>query len=256
MSSKKTRNQKPAEPQLSAGNSKSALREIALEAIGSLWLVASACGTAVFSGLHSQPQVGFLSIAIATGFAAIGAGYCLGPDSRCQFNPALTIAFWVAGRIGWTSVIRNIVAQVVAGCVAVLGIVKIANSSGALGPVITQLIANGYADHSPGGYNMAAAALSESFVAVFFAAIVLGSSSRRAVPSTAPIAMGVTYPVAVLVLGPITNASVNPAKSTAAALWAGGWAMDQLWLFWFAPVLGAVAGGLIYRFLQSDTERE
>lgn len=224
------------------------MRRYLAELIGTFWLVLGGCGSAVMAAGFPNVGIGLLGVSAAFGLTVLTMAYAIGPISGCHLNPAVTIGLWAARRCPGKEVPPYIIAQVLGGIVA--GGVLYLIASGKFGFSLSDgFAANGYSDHSPGHYTMAAALLCEMVMTMMFLLIILGSTDHRASPGFAPIAIGLGLTLIHLISIPVTNTSVNPARSTGVALYVGGWAVSQLWLFWFAPIVGAVLGAGIYRVI-------
>ena len=220
-------------------------RRLVAEAIGTFWLVLAGCGSAVISAKFPEMGIGFLGVALAFGLSLITLVYAIGHISGCHVNPAVSVGLAVGGRFPAQEVPAYICAQLIGGMVAAELLYRIA--SGRPGFDLSAGFAeNGYGLHSPGGYSLGACALAEIALTFMFVLIILGATDRRVPQGFAAIAIGLALAVANLVGIPVTNASVNPARSTGPALIAGGWAIQQLWLFWVAPIAGAILAGLTY----------
>ncbi len=221
------------------------------ETLGTAWLVLGGCGAAVFAAAFPELGIGFVGVSLAFGLSVLTAAYAFGHISGAHFNPAVTLGLLAGGRICGKDALGYIVAQLVGALLGAWAIYTIA--SGKAGFDITAGFAsNGYGEHSPGGYSMQAAFLAEALLTFFFLFIILHVTSPKAPAGFAPLSIGLTLTLIHLISIPITNTSVNPARSTSQALFQGGWAFDQLWLFWAAPVLGAVIAGLACRFLMCE----
>lgn len=215
------------------------------EFIGTFWLVLGGCGSAVLSAAYPNLGIGFLGVALAFGLTLLTMAYTIGHISGCHINPAVTIGLWAGGRIKSGDVIPYIVSQILGGVLGAGVLYLIA--SGQTGFDISQgLASNGYGDHSPAGYSLTAGFVTEVVMTFMFLIIILGSTDLRAPKGFAPIAIGLSLTLIHLISIPVTNTSVNPARSTGPALFVGGWAMSQLWLFWVAPIIGAAIAGLTY----------
>ena len=233
-------------------------KRLTAEFLGTFWLVFGGCGSAVFAALFLSGQVplgiGFTGVAIAFGLTVLTGVYALGPISGGHFNPAVTVGLWVARRFDGKDVIPYIIIQCI-GAIAASAVLALILSGKAGFTGLGTFAANGYGDHSPGGYNLTSAFVAEAVLTFFFLAVILGATDKRAPAGFAGIAIGLCLTLIHLVGIPITNTSVNPARSLGPALFAqGGWALGQLWLFWVAPIVGGVIGGVIGRWLQ-DTAR-
>ncbi|MGE5611118.1 MAG: aquaporin Z [Bacillota bacterium] len=215
------------------------------EAIGTFWLVFGGCGAAVLAAGFPQVGIGFLGVALAFGLTVLTMAYAIGHISGCHLNPAVTIGLATARRFPVKEIIPYIIAQLIGAVVASSILYVIAN--GAPGFSLSKgFAANGYGEHSPGGYSLLACLVAECVLTFMFLMIILGSTDSRAPAGFAPIAIGLGLTLIHLIGIPVTNLSVNPARSTGPALFAGAWAMGQLWLFWAAPVVGAVLAGMVY----------
>ncbi len=232
-------------------------RRLAAESMGTFWLVFGGCGTAVISAGFPKVGVGLLGVALAFGLTLLTMAYTIGTISGCHINPAVTIGLWAGKRFPAAEVLPYIVAQVIGGILASSVLYVIA--SGAAGfDVSNGFAANGYGAHSPGGYSLGAAFVAEVVLTFMFLIVILGSTDKRVPVGFAPIPIGLVLTLIHLISIPITNTSVNPARSTGPALFVGGWALSQLWLFWIAPIAGAAIAGFFYNWLGTEeiiTER-
>ncbi|MCU0937603.1 MAG: aquaporin Z [Burkholderiaceae bacterium] len=221
------------------------------EFFGTFWLVLGGCGSAVLAAAFPQVGIGLHGVSLAFGLTVLTMAYAIGHISGCHLNPAVSIGLWAGGRFPADKLLPYIVAQV-AGAIAA-GAVLYVIASGAAGFDVTKGFAsNGYGAHSPGGYSLLAAFVTEVVMTAFFLIIILGATDKRAPAGFAPIAIGLALTLIHLISIPVTNTSVNPARSTGVALFAGGWALSQLWLFWLAPIVGAVLGSIAYRVIGSE----
>lgn len=225
----------------------SLLQRAMAEFLGTFWLVFAACGAAVLSQFHPG-GIGLLGVALAFGLALLTAAYALGELSGCHLNPAVTVGLWVGGRFPARYIPLYVLAQLAGAIAAAAVLQQVAQGTAAYDVVQHGLAANGYGAHSPGGYDLRSALAVELIASLFFVLVILGAT-RPASARYAPLAIGLALTVVHLFCIPVTNASVNPARSTGPALLQGGWALQQLWLFWLAPLLGAIAGGLLGRLL-------
>ena len=216
------------------------------EFLGTFWLVLGGCGSAVLAAAFPALGIGFVGVSLAFGLTVLTAAYALGPISGGHFNPAVTIGLWAGGRFPAGQVIAYIVAQL-AGAVAASGVLYLIASGKAGFDLSGGFASNGYGEHSPGGYSLTAAFVCELVMTFMFLVVILGATHRRAPVGFAGIAIGLALTLIHLISIPVTNTSVNPARSTGPALFAGGWALSQLWLFWVAPIAGALAGGWVYK---------
>ena len=221
------------------------------EAIGTFWLTFAGCGSAVIAAGFPQVGIGLLGVALAFGLSVVTMAYAIGHISGAHLNPAVTVGLAAGGRFPAGQVVPYIIAQVVGAVVASAVLYLIA--SGAAGFDLAKGFAsNGYGEHSPGHYNLIACLISEVVMTMVFLFIIMGSTHGRAPAGFAPLAIGLTLTMIHLVSIPVTTTSVNPARSTGPALFVGGWALQQLWLFWVAPLVGGVLGGVLYRWLSPD----
>lgn len=220
------------------------------EFFGTFWLVLGGCGSAVLAAAFPDVGIGLLGVALAFGLTVLTMAYAVGHVSGCHLNPAVTIGLWSAGRFKAADVLPYIVAQVI-GAVAGAGVLYVIASGKAGFDVAGGLASNGYAEHSPGGYSLTAALVTEIVMTFMFLFIILGAVDKRAPQGFAPIAIGLGLTLIHLISIPVTNTSVNPARSTGPALFVGGWALQQLWLFWLAPIAGAALAGGLYRWFEA-----
>ncbi len=219
-----------------------------VELMGTFWLVLGGCGSAVLAAAFPEVGIGLLGVSLAFGLTVVTMAYAIGHISGCHLNPAVTIGLATAGRFSMKEVPGYIIAQVVGACIAASVLYVIA--SGAAGFELSDgFAANGYGDHSPGGYSMTAALVAEIVFTMMFLFVILGVTSDKAPAGFAPLAIGLCLTLVHLVTIPVTNTSVNPARSTSQALFVGDWAVSQLWLFWVAPIVGAILAGLISKRL-------
>jgi aquaporin Z len=225
------------------------LKRSAAELLGTFWLVFGGCGSAVLAAKFPEVGIGLVGVSLAFGLTVVSMAYAVGHISGGHFNPAITIGTLVAGRTKPADAFPYIVSQVV-GAVLAAWLLSIVASGNGTDAIAGGLAANGFGDHSPGGYSQAAAFITETLMTFFFLLIILGCTDPRAPNGFAPLAIGLTLTLIHLISIPITNTSVNPARSTGPALMVGGWALQQLWLFWVAPILGAVAAGGFWRWLK------
>ena len=230
-------------------------QKLSAEFIGTMWLVFGGCGSAVLAAAFPQVGIGLLGVSFAFGLSVLTMAYAVGHVSGGHFNPAVTLGCFAAGRLPPKDILPYVVAQI-AGAVAGAGVLFVIASGKAGFDVTGGFASNGYADHSPGGYTLVAALVMEVVMTFFFLIIILGSTDPRAPQGLAPIAIGLALTLIHLVSIPVTNTSVNPARSTGPALFVGGWAVKQLWVFWLAPLVGAILAGLAHRLLVTETEPE
>ena len=222
-------------------------RKLSAEFIGTFWLVFGGCGAALLAAGFPDVGIGFVGVSFAFGLTVLTMAYAVGGISGGHFNPAVSLGLTVAGRFPAARLVPYIVVQIVGAIAAAALLYLIA--SGKAGFELGGFAANGYGDHSPGGYSLLSALLIEVLLTMFFLIIILGSTSSRVPAGFAPLAIGLGLTLIHLVSIPVTNTSVNPARSTGQALFVGGWALQQLWLFWIAPLAGGALGGLVWKFL-------
>jgi aquaporin Z len=222
------------------------------EFIGTFFLVLGGCGTAVLAAGFPEVGVGLLGVALAFGLSVLTMAYAVGHISGGHFNPAVTIGLAVAKRFAWRDVVSYVVCQVLAATVAAFVLLVIANGKKGFSAHDSGFAANGYGKHSPGGYSLLAGLVAEVILTAIFLYVILGVTDRRAPVGFAPIAIGLSLTLIHLVSIPVTNTSVNPARSTGVAFFAGGWALGQLWLFWLAPILGAAIAGASYAAISGE----
>ncbi len=224
------------------------MKQVGAEFFGTFWLVLGGCGSAVLAAGFPEVGIGLLGVSAAFGLTVLTMAFAIGHISGCHLNPAVSIGLWAGGRFSAAHLLPYIVAQVLGGIAA--GGVLYLIASGAPGfDVNAGFATNGYGEHSPGGYSLLAAWVCEIVMTAFFLLIILGATDKRAPAGFAPIAIGLALTLIHLISIPVTNTSVNPARSTGVALFVGDWAVAQLWLFWLAPIVGAVLGAGIYRLL-------
>jgi len=226
-------------------------RRCVAELIGTFWLVFGGCGSAVLAakfmqnGSNTGLGIGFVGVALAFGLTLMTMAFAIGHISGCHLNPAVSIGLCVGGRFKAADVLPYVISQLIGGALGA-GVLYLIASGQAGFDVAGGFAANGYAEHSPGGYSMVAALIAEIVLTFMFLVIILGATDKRAPAGFAPIAIGLGLTLIHLIGIPITNTSVNPARSTAPALFVGGWALAQLWLFWVAPIVGAILAGIVY----------
>ena len=217
------------------------------EFIGTFWLVLGGCGSAVLAAKFPEVGIGLVGVALAFGLTVLTGVYALGHVSGGHFNPAVSLGLVVGGRFPASEIVQYVVAQVLGGVAAAAVLYLIATGKPGFDVVASGFAANGYGAHSPGGYSLTAAVISEVVMTFMFLIIILGATHKRAPAGFAGIAIGLALTLIHLISIPVTNTSVNPARSTAPALFVGGWAVEQLWLFWVAPLVGAALAGVVYR---------
>ncbi len=228
------------------------MKKLLAEFIGTLWLVLGGAGSAVLAAAYPELGIGFVGVAIAFGLTVVTMAYAIGHISGCHLNPAVSIGLWMGGRFDKKDLLPYIVAQVLGG-IAGAGILYVI-ATGKAGFEIGGFASNGYGEHSPGGYSMLAALVTEIVMTFMFLMIILGATHSKAPKGFAGLAIGLGLTLIHLISIPVTNTSVNPARSTSQAIFAGGWAIDQLWLFWLAPIVGAILAGLVYKYMSPETD--
>jgi aquaporin Z len=222
------------------------------EFLGTFWLVLGGCGSAVLAAAFPGVGIGLHGVSLAFGLTVLTMAFAIGHISGCHLNPAVSIGLWAGGRFPAGKLVPYIAAQVIGAIAA--GAVLYTIASGAPGfDVAKGFASNGFGAHSPGGYSMLAAVVTEIVMTAFFLIVILGATDRRAPAGFAPIAIGLALTLIHLISIPVTNTSVNPARSTGVALFAGGWAVEQLWLFWVAPIAGALLGAAAYRVIGEES---
>jgi len=229
------------------------MNKYAAEFVGTFWLVLGGCGSAVLAAAFPGLGIGLMGVSLAFGLTVLTMAYAIGHISGCHLNPAVSIGLWAGGRFPAGQILPYIGAQVL-GAVAAGGALYLVASGKAGFDPTAGFASNGYGAHSPGGYTLQAALICEVVMTAMFLVIILGATDDRAPKGFAPIAIGLGLTLIHLVSIPVTNTSVNPARSTGVALFAGGWAVDQLWAFWVAPIVGALIGAAVYRIIGSQTE--
>lgn len=216
------------------------------ELFGTFWLVLGGCGSAVLAAGFPEVGIGLLGVSLAFGLTVLTMAYAIGHISGCHLNPAVSLGLWAGGRFPANQLLPYIIAQVIGGLAA--GGVLYLIASGADGfDAATGFASNGFGEHSPGGFSMQSAIIAEVVMTMMFLLVIMGATDRRAPAGFAPIAIGLCLTLIHLITIPVTNTSVNPARSTGVAIYQGSWAIEQLWLFWLAPIVGAVIGAIIYK---------
>jgi aquaporin Z len=229
------------------------MRKLVAELIGTFVLVFGGCGAAVFSAAFPNLGIGFVGVALAFGLTVLGCAYGLGHVSGCHLNPAVTLGLCAGKRFAWKDAPGYIAAQLVGGIVASFALLTLLKGRpGGYDAAVSGLAANGFGDHSPGHYGLGAAFAAELILTFIFLTVILGATSKKAVAGFAGIPIGLTLTLVHLIGIPITNLSVNPARSTGPAVFVGGWALEQLWLFWVAPIAGAILAGVLGAWLHED----
>lgn len=229
-------------------------RKVVCEFLGTFWLVFGGCGSAVLAAAFPNLGIGFVGVSLAFGLTVLTGAYAFGPVSGGHFNPAVSIGLCAGGRFPWRDLPLYVIAQVVGAAVGA-GVLYLIASGKSGFDASAGFASNGYGEHSPGGYSLSAAALTELVLTFMFVVVILGSTHRRAPVGFAGVAIGLALTLIHLISIPVTNTSVNPARSTGPALFAGGWALSQLWLFWVAPIIAALLAGWFYKgILERHTE--
>lgn len=226
-------------------------KKLAAEFIGTFWLVLGGCGSAVLAAAFPEVGIGLLGVSLAFGLTVLTMAYAIGHLSGCHLNPAVSVGLWVGGRFSGAELGPYIAAQV-AGGLAGAAILFVIASGQAGFDVSAGFASNGYGEHSPGGYGVLSALTSEVVMTFMFLLIICGATDKRAPQGFAPIAIGLALTLIHLISIPVTNTSVNPARSTGVAVFQGSWALSQLWLFWLAPIVGAALAGGVYRWFERD----
>jgi aquaporin Z len=229
------------------------MKKLVAEFIGTLWLVLGGCGSAVIAGAFPELGIGFVGVAMAFGLTVVTMAYAIGHISGCHLNPAVSVGLWIGGRFDNKDLFPYIIAQVLGG-IAGAGILYLI-VSGKPGYKLGEFVANGYGEHSPGGYSMLSALVTEIVMTFMFLIIILGATHSKAPKGFAGLAIGLGLTLIHLISIPVTKTSVNPARSTSQALFVGDWALDQLWLFWVAPIVGAILAGIVYKFISPETNK-
>ncbi len=230
------------------------MRKYVAEFFGTFWLVLGGCGSAVLAAAFPGLGIGLLGVSLAFGLTVLTMAFAVGHISGCHLNPAVSIGLWAGGRFKAKDLFPYIVFQVLGG-IAAGGVLFLIASGKAGFDVSAGFASNGYGAHSPGGYTLLAALVTEVVMTMMFLVVILGATDNRAPKGLAPIAIGLCLTLIHLISIPVTNTSVNPARSTGVALFVGGWAVEQLWLFWVAPIVGAMLGAVIYRFIGGGKDK-
>lgn len=227
-------------------------KKLGAEFIGTFWLVLGGCGSAVLAAGFPEVGIGLLGVSLAFGLTVLTMAYAIGHISGCHLNPAVSVGLMVGGRFPASELVPYIIAQVLGGIAGAAVLYVIA--TGQAGFETAGFASNGFAEHSPGGYSLTAALVCEIVMTFMFLVIILGATDERAPAALAPVAIGLGLTLIHLISIPVTNTSVNPARSTGVALFEGGWAISQLWLFWLAPIVGAALAGVFYKWLGSSDD--
>lgn len=227
------------------------IKKLSAELLGTAWLVLGGCGSAVLAAGFPDLGIAFVGVSLAFGLTVLTMAFAIGHISGCHLNPAVTLGLWSAGKVPTADVLPYIVAQVIGATLGAFLIAAIATGKADFNLVQSGFAANGFGEHSPGGYSLQAALVCEVVLTFFFLMIILGATDERAPAGFAPIAIGLGLTLIHLISIPVTNTSVNPARSTSQAIFVGGWALQQLWLFWVAPIAGGVLAGITHRWLSA-----
>lgn len=229
------------------------MKKFGAEFFGTFWLVLGGCGSAVLAAAFPNVGIGLLGVALAFGLTVLTMAFAIGHISGCHLNPAVSFGLWAGGRFPAKDLIPYIIAQVL-GAIVAGGVLYLIATGKADFTLASGFASNGYGEHSPGGYSLLAALITEVVMTMMFLLVIMGATDKRAPQGFAPIAIGLCLTLIHLISIPVTNTSVNPARSTGVALFAGGWAVTQLWLFWLAPIAGGILGAYIYRLIGSGDE--
>lgn len=229
------------------------MKKYGAEFLGTFWLVLGGCGSAVLAAAFPEVGIGLHGVSLAFGLTVLTMAFAIGHISGCHLNPAVSIGLWAGGRFPGKQLLPYIVSQVL-GAIAAGGVLYLIASGAAGFDVSKGFASNGFGAHSPGGYSMVAALLCEVVMTMFFLIIIMGATDKRAPAGLAPIAIGLALTLIHLISIPVTNTSVNPARSTGVAVFVGDWAVSQLWLFWLAPIAGAMLGAVVYRWIGSEDQ--
>ncbi|KMW74879.1 porin [Photorhabdus luminescens subsp. luminescens] len=230
------------------------LRKLAAELLGTFVLVFGGCGSVVFSAAFPELGIGFVGVSLAFGLTVLTMIYAVGHISGGHFNPAVTIGLWVGGRFRAVDVIPYIISQVIGGILAAAVLYVIASGQAGFDATTSGFASNGFGEHSPGGFSLQSAIVAEIVLTAIFLIVIIGVTDRRAPPGFAPLAIGLALVLINLISIPITNTSVNPARSTAVAIFQNTWALEQLWFFWVMPIIGGIVGGGIYRLFFAEKQ--
>ncbi|HGG6428065.1 TPA: aquaporin Z [Salmonella enterica subsp. enterica serovar Kottbus] len=228
------------------------VKKLAAEFLGTFWLVFGGCGSAILAATFPQLGIGFFGVALAFGLSVLTMAYAVGSISGGHFNPAVTLGLWAGGRFSARAVLPYMLSQVSGGLVAASALYFIASGQANFDATASGFASNGYGAHSPGGFSMQAGMITEIILSAFFLLVIMGCTDKHAPAGFAPLAIGLVLTLIHLISIPVTNTSVNPARSTASALFQGTWAVEQLWFFWAMPLIGGSIGGLLYRWILAD----
>jgi aquaporin Z len=227
------------------------IRKCSAEAIGTFWLTFAGCGSAVMAAAFPEVGIGLLGVSLAFGLSVLTMAYSIGHVSGCHLNPAVTVGLWAGGRFPGKDILPYVASQVIGASIAAIVLYLIASGAPAF-DLAKGFAANGYGEHSPGHYSLASGLIAEVLLTMMFLFVIMGATHGKAPAGFAPMAIGLALTLVHLVGIPVTNTSVNPARSTGPALIVGGWALAQLWMFWLAPLIGGALGGLLYRWLSEE----
>lgn len=231
------------------------MRKYGAEFFGTFWLVLGGCGSAVLAAAFPGLGIGFLGVSLAFGLTVLTMAFAISHISGCHLNPAVSFGLWAGGRFPAKELLPYIISQVL-GAIAAGGVLFIIASGQSGFEISNGFALNGFGEHSPGGYSMTAALVTEIVMTMVFLVVILGATDKRSPKALAPIAIGFCLTLIHLISIPVTNTSVNPARSTGVAIFAGGWAIEQLWLFWLAPVVGGLLGAMVYRFINGTKKQK
>lgn len=227
------------------------MKKYGAEFLGTFWLVLGGCGSAVLAAAFPNVGIGLLGVSLAFGLTVLTMAFAIGHISGCHLNPAVSLGLWAGGRFEAKELLPYIISQVLGG-IAAGGVLYLIASGKAGFDLSAGFASNGYGAHSPGGYSFLAALITEVVMTMMFLIVIMGATDKRAPQGFAPVAIGLCLTLIHLISIPVTNTSVNPARSTGVALFVGDWAISQLWLFWVAPIIGGMFGAMIYRFISSE----
>lgn len=226
-------------------------KKLFVEFLGTFWLVLGGCGSAVLAASFPELGIGFVGVSLAFGLTVLTMAYAIGHISGCHLNPAVSFGLCVGGKLSVKELIPYIISQVLGGIAGAFVLYLIATGKAGF-DVTAGFASNGYGKHSPNGYSLISVLITEVVMTFMFLIIILGSTDKKAYARFAPIAIGLALTLIHLITIPVSNTSVNPARSTAVAIFQGSWAIEQLWLFWIAPIIGAILAGIVYKFLETE----
>ncbi|AKH65432.1 MULTISPECIES: aquaporin Z [Photorhabdus] len=230
------------------------LKKLTAELLGTFVLVFGGCGSAVLAAGFPELGIGFVGVSLASGLTIVAMVYAVGHISGGHFNPAVTIGLWAGGRFRAAEIIPYIISQVIGGILAAAVLYVIASGQAGFDVTASGFASNGYGEHSPGGFSLQSAIIAEVVLTAIFLIVIIGVTDKRAYAGFAPLAIGLALTLIHLVSIPVTNTSVNPARSTAVAIFQNTWALEQLWLFWVMPIIGGIVGGVVYRLLLAEKQ--